>query len=52
MVNRIMKYITKIGQNTGILSASKNVQNMAITTALVALYLKTKKQKIKAKSMS
>merc|ERR1712178_454364 len=38
IVNKIMKYITKMGQNTGIFSASKNVQNMAMDTALVALY--------------
>lgn len=37
---RVMKYMTKIGQNTGILKASKQVQNIAITIALVAEYLK------------
>lgn len=34
--------MTRIGQNTGMLSASKNVQIMAITTALVAEYLQTR----------
>ena len=34
-VKRIMKYITKIGQNTGMLRASKNVHTMAMTIDLV-----------------
>lgn len=42
IVKRMMKYMTRIGQNTGMLSASKNVQIMAITTALVAEYLQTR----------
>ena len=37
---RIMKYMTKIGQKTGMLKASKNVQNKAIRIALVEPYLK------------
>jgi hypothetical protein len=39
ITNRMMKYITKIGQNTGIFRASKNVHIMATITALLALYL-------------
>ena len=34
-----MKYMTRMGQNTGMLKNSKNVHVMAITTALVAAYL-------------
>merc|ERR1719367_1999677 len=34
----VMKYITRIGQNTGILKSSKKVQPKAITVALVAEY--------------
>lgn len=32
----VQKYTNRIGQNTGILKASKNVQNIAISVALVA----------------
>ena len=35
---RVMKYITRIGQNTGILKNSKKVQAKAIVVALVAEY--------------
>jgi len=38
-----MKYMTRMGQNTGMLKNSKNVHVMAITTALVAAYLQGKK---------
>lgn len=34
-----MKYMTRMGQNTGMLKNSKNVHVIAITTALVAPYL-------------
>ena len=34
----MMKYMTRIGQNTGILKASKNVQNIAMRIAFVAEY--------------
>ena len=34
----VMKYMTNIGQNTGILKSSKKVQPKAITVALVAEY--------------
>jgi hypothetical protein len=43
MTNKMIKYITSIGQNTGILNASKNVQNVATTTAFVPEYLKSNK---------
>lgn len=33
--NRVIKYITNIGQNTGILKASMNVQQKAISVLLV-----------------
>ena len=35
--------MTKIGQNTGILNASKNVHMVAMTTAFVPEYLKINK---------
>ena len=38
MQKRVMKYITKIGQNTGTLKSSKKVQQNAMTVALVAEY--------------
>mgnify|MGYP000636359235 FL=1 len=38
-----IKYITKMGQNTGMLKNSKNVQTVATTTALVAPYLQRQK---------
>jgi len=38
----MIKYITRIGQNTGILNASKNVHNVATHTAFVPEYLKNK----------
>ena len=38
MQNKVIKYITNIGQNTGILKHSKKVQNMAMRVALVAEY--------------
>ena len=44
MVNKMMKYMTKIGQNTGTFKASKQVQIIAITTAFRALYLWNNKQ--------
>ena len=37
---RMIKYITRMGQNTGTLNASKKVQNMAIMMALDAECLK------------
>lgn len=36
MQKSMMKYITSIGQNTGTLKASKNVQIMAMTMPFVA----------------
>lgn len=39
------KYMTNIGQKTGTLKMSKNVQNEAITIDLVAEYLKTNKNR-------
>lgn len=45
ITNKMMKYITRIGQNTGIFSASKNVQIIAMTMAFVELYLSNKKYK-------
>ena len=41
IVKRMMKYITRIGQNTGMFKASKNVHIMPISTAFVAEYLQT-----------
>ena len=38
MQKSVMKYMTKIGQKTGILKSSKKVQPKAITVALVAEY--------------
>ena len=38
MQKSVMKYITKIGQKTGILKNSKKVQIKAITVAFVAEY--------------
>ena len=38
MQNNVMKYITKIGQKTGILKNSQKVQKKAIAVALVAEY--------------
>ena len=35
-LNRMMKYITSIGQKTGTSKISKNVQNIATTIAFVA----------------
>ncbi len=35
---RVIKYITKIGQNTGTLNSSKKVQHRAIRVALLAEY--------------
>ena len=43
MTINIKKYMTKIGQNTGMLKASKNVQKVATHTALVPEYLKQTK---------
>lgn len=45
MIKRTIKYMTKMGQNTGMLKNSKNVHVMAITTALVAAYLKEENTK-------
>ena len=45
ITNRMIKYMTKIGQNTGILNASKNVHIIAMTTALVPEYLQKKNRK-------
>jgi len=39
-----MKYMTRMGQNTGMLKNSKNVHVMATTTALVAAYLQEEKK--------
>ena len=38
MQNKVMKYMTRIGQKTGMLKNSKKVQTKAITVALVAEY--------------
>lgn len=38
MQNSVMKYMTKIGQNTGILKHSKNVQIKAIIVLLLTEY--------------
>lgn len=38
MQNNVIKYITKIGQNTGTLNTSKNVQIIAITVLFVIAY--------------
>ena len=43
MTNSMQKYITKIGQNTGMLNISKKVQPVAMTNALLPEYLKMKK---------
>lgn len=40
MQNSMMKYITRMGQNTGTLKASKNVQIIATTMPFVAECLK------------
>ena len=50
ITNRMIKYMTKIGQNTGILNASKNVHIIAMTTALVPEYLKKKRNIINHRS--
>lgn len=42
MTKSIQKYITKIGQNTGILNASKNVHPVAMTNAFEPEYLQRK----------
>ena len=36
--NRVMKYMTRMGQKTGMLKKSKNVQTKAMTVAFVAEY--------------
>jgi hypothetical protein len=36
--NRVMKYMTRMGQNTGTLKTSKNVQTSAIVVDLVMAY--------------
>lgn len=38
MQNSVMKYMTKIGQKTGMLKQSKKVQTVAITVDLVTEY--------------
>lgn len=38
MQKSVMKYITRIGQNTGTLNTSKNVQNSAIVVDFVIAY--------------
>ena len=38
MQNNVMKYMTRIGQNTGMLKKSKNVHTKAMTVAFVAEY--------------
>ena len=38
MQNKVIKYITKMGQNTGILNSSKKVHTKAIAVAFVAEY--------------
>lgn len=45
MQKSMMKYITSIGQNTGTLKASKNVQIMAMTMPLVAECLEESEQR-------
>lgn len=46
MTKRTMKYMTKIGQNTGMLKNSKNVHVIAMTIALVAPYLQRENTKL------
>lgn len=38
MQNNVIKYITNIGQNTGMLNISNNVQNIPITVLFVIAY--------------
>jgi len=38
MQNNVMKYMTRIGQKTGMLKKSKNVHTNAMTVAFVAEY--------------
>ena len=38
MQNSVMKYMTRIGQKTGMLKKSKNVHKKAMTVAFVAEY--------------
>lgn len=38
MQNNVMKYITNIGQNTGMLNTSKNVQTIPITVLFEIAY--------------
>jgi hypothetical protein len=49
MQNKVMKYITRIGQKTGMLKNSKKVQMNAMTVAFVAEYqnLNSEKKGIK-----
>ena len=47
MTKRTIKYMTKIGQNTGMLKNSKNVHVIAMTIALVAPYLGRENTSIK-----
>ena len=47
MTKRTIKYMTKIGQKTGMLKNSKNVHVIAMTIALVAPYLGRKNTSIK-----
>ncbi len=51
MVNRTMKYSTRIGQNTGMLKTEKHVQVSAMKVARVMEYLwKSRKRSIKCTS--
>ena len=52
--NNVMKYMTKIGQKTGMLKNSKKVQPKAITVALVAEYqnLNSGSRRIKGRNSS
>lgn len=46
MQNSMMKYMTRIGQNTGTLKASKNVQIIAMTMPFVAECLPKKESDV------
>ena len=50
----VMKYITRIGQNTGMLNSSKNVQKNAMAVALVAEYqnLNSGRRRMKGRNSS
>lgn len=54
MQNNVMKYITNIGQNTGMLNISKNVQTSAITVLFEIAYqnLNSGKRRINGRNSS